>query len=253
MPDQQLEIRIGMDLACRTDLYDLLHSVFGGNCTADFVAKLFSAQTREMFAREAATLSDEGLSFDAKRTLNKIDRSLGDCAKEVLMCLDEHQNLSADALELLAAQMESDFTKLFQVPGDSYVHMWESPYVGTEQTLFQGSTLDVRAMYHAAGLKLQAEHQFPDDHIAAMLAYMGCMGSRAYDAYADGRDDECRKALQDTKAFLEAHLLTWIDALAADAIEKDEHGLYAAFMQAIVVLAHVDAVQLDWLMERIGE
>ncbi len=125
--------------------------------------------------------------------------------------------------------------------------------MGTEQTLFQGSTLDVRALYHAAGLKLQAEHQFPDDHIAAMLAYMGYMGTRAYEAYADGIDAECRKALQDTKAFLQAHLLTWIDALAADVIEKDEHGLYAAFMQAVVVLVHVDAVQLDWLMERIGE
>mgnify|MGYP004670378905 CR=1 FL=1 len=127
MPDQQLEIRIGMDRACRTYLYDLLHSVFGGNCSTVFVAKLFSAQTREMFAREAATLSDEGLSLDAGRTLNKIDRFLGDCAKEALMCLDEHQGLSADALAVLAAQMESDFTKLFQVPGDSYVHMWESP------------------------------------------------------------------------------------------------------------------------------
>ncbi len=253
MPDQQLEIRIGMDLACRTYLYDLLHSVFGGNCSVEFVAKLFSTQTREMFARESAALSDEALSLDAGCALGKIDRSLGDCAKEVLMCLDEHQDLSADALAALAAQMESDFTKLFQVPGDSYVHMWESPYVGTEQTLFQGSTLDVRAMYHAAGLKLQAERQFPDDHIAAMLAYMGCMGTRAYEAYADGLDAECRKALQDTKAFLQAHLLTWIDALAADVIEKDERGLYAAFMQAVVVLAHVDAVQLDWLMERIGE
>ena len=253
MPDQQLEIRIGMDLACRTYLYDLLHYVFGGNCSSEFVAKLFGSQTREMFAREAAALSDEGLSLDAGRALSKIGRSLGDCAKEALMCLDEHQNMSADALALFAAQMESDFTKLFQVPGDSYVHMWESPYVGTEQTLFQGSTLDVRAVYHAAGLKLQAERQFPDDHIAAMLAYMGCMGTRAYDAYADGLDAECRKALQDAKAFLEAHLLTWIDALAADVIEKDEHGLYAAFMQAVVVLAHVDAVQLDWLMKRIGE
>ena len=221
MPDQQLESRIGMDLARRAYLYDLLHAVFGGNCSPDFVSKLFGSQAREMFICEAAVISD------------------GD--------------LSSDAVAALAPEMEGDYAKLFQIPGDCYVHMWESPYVGTEQTLFQCSTLDVRAAYHSAGLKLQAEKQFPDDHIAAMLGYLSCMGSRAYEAYADGRDSECRKALQDSKAFLEAHVLTWVNAFAQKVIERDARGLYAAFAQGIVMVAHVDSVQLDWLAGHIGE
>ena len=252
MPDHQLEIRIGMDLACRTYLYDVLHAVFGGACSADVAAKLFSAQTHEMFTREVSALSDEELSLDAGCVLGKIDRSLGDCAKDAMTCLDENQGLSEDALAALADQMESDYAKLFQIPGDSCVRMWESPYVGTEMTLFQGTTLDVRAFYHAAGLKLQAEKQFPDDHIAAMLEYLSCLGTRAYEAYADGLDADCRKSLQDAKAFLEAHVLTWVDAFARDVIDKDERGLYAAFAQAVVMVAHVDAVKLDWLMEHIN-
>ena len=75
--------------------------------------------------------------------------------------------------------MKSDYAKLFQIPGDSYVSSWESPYVGTEQALFQCSTLNVREAYHAAGLKLQAEGHFPDDHIAAMMEYLAYMGARA--------------------------------------------------------------------------
>ena len=112
MPDQQLEIRIGMDLACRTYLYDLLHSVFGGNCSAEFVAKLFGAQTREMLARETAMLSDEGLSLDAGCALSKVDRSLGDCAKEVLMCLDgygEVQTMDAEQKPMRFSKGETLF------------------------------------------------------------------------------------------------------------------------------------------------
>ena len=247
MPDQQLESRIGMDLARRAYLYDLLHAVFGGNCSPDFVAKLFGAQAREMFSCEAAAISDGDPFVDGGRVLAKMDCTLNDCAREVLACYDERGGLSSDAAAALASEMKGDYAKLFQIPGDCYVHMWESPYVGTEQTLFQCSTLDVRAAYHAAGLKLQAEKQFPDDHIAAMLGYLSCMGSRAYEAYADGRDSECRKALQDSKAFLEAHVLTWVNAFAQKVIERDARGLYAAFAQGTVVVAHVDNAQLDWL------
>ena len=86
MPDQQLESRIGMDLARRAYLYDLLHVVFGGNCSPDFVAKLFGSQAREMFTCEAAVISDGDLSVDSKCALAKMDRSLDDCAREVLAC-----------------------------------------------------------------------------------------------------------------------------------------------------------------------
>lgn len=130
MPDQQLECRIGMDFARRAYLYDLLHAVFGGDCSPDFVVKLFGSQAREMFACEAAVISDEDLSVDGGCVLARMDRSLDDCAREVLACYDEHRDLSSDAMAALASKMEGDYAKLFQIPGSCYVHMWESPYVG---------------------------------------------------------------------------------------------------------------------------
>ena len=74
--------------------------------------------------------------------------------------------------------LASDYAKLFQVPGASYVHPWESPYVGKESMVFQESTLDVRSFYHEAGFKLRAEKHFPDDHIAAMMDYLGRTSAR---------------------------------------------------------------------------
>ena len=58
MFDEELEKRIGMDLACRAYLYDLLHEVFGGDCSSDSIARYFGKQTREMIAHEAVALSD---------------------------------------------------------------------------------------------------------------------------------------------------------------------------------------------------
>ena len=109
MPDQQLESRIGMDLARRAYLYDLLHAVFGGNCSPDFVAKLFSSQAREMFTCEAAALSGGDLALDGERVLAKMDRSLDGCARGVLACYDEHGDLSSNAVLATASEMEGEY------------------------------------------------------------------------------------------------------------------------------------------------
>ena len=181
MFDEELEKRIGMDLACRAYLYDLLHEVFGGDCSSDSIARYFGKQTREMIAHEAAALSDCSREANNRRIVGDGARALEQCAEAALAYIDSRQGAVHESPSEYAAEMKSDYAKLFQIPGDSYVSSWESPYVGTEQALFQCSTLNVREAYHAAGLKLQAERHFPDDHIAAMMEYLAYMGTRAYD------------------------------------------------------------------------
>ena len=253
MFDEELEKRIGMDLACRAYLYDLLHEVFGGDCSSDSIARYFGKQTREMIAHEAAALSDCSREANNRRIVGNGARTLEQCAEAALAYIDSREGAVHESPSEYATEMKSDYAKLFQIPGDSYVSSWESPYVGTEQALFQCSTLNVREAYHAAGLKLQAERHFPDDHIAAMMEYLAYMGTRAYDCFADGRDAECVRALRTSKDFLTSHVLTWIDAFANNVIEKDTRGYYAAFAQAATVVAHVDDVRLDLLIGRIGK
>lgn len=253
MFDEELEKRIGMDLACRAYLYDLLHEVFGGDCSSDSIARYFGKQTREMIAHEAVALSDCSREANNRRIVGNGARTLEQCAEAVLAYIDSRQGAVHESPSEYAAEMKSDYAKLFQIPGDSYVSSWESPYVGTEQALFQCGTLNVRAAYHAAGLKLQAERHFPDDHIAAMMEYLAYMGTRAYDCFADGRDAECVRALRTSKDFLTSHVLTWIVAFANKVIEKDTRGYYAAFAQVATVVAHVDDVRLDLLIGHIGK
>lgn len=253
MFDEELEKRIGMDLACRAYLYDLLHEVFGGDCSSDSIARYFGKQTREMIAHEAVALSDCSREANNRRIVGNGARTLEQCTEAALAYIDSRQGAVHESPSEYAAEMKSDYAKLFQIPGDSYVSSWESPYVGTEQALFQCSTLNVREAYHAAGLKLQAERHFPDDHIAAMMEYLAYMGTRAYDCFADGRDAECVRALRTSKDFLTSHVLTWIVAFANKVIEKDTRGYYAAFAQAATVVAHVDDVRLDLLIGRIGK
>lgn len=253
MFDEELEKRIGMDLACRAYLYDLLHEVFGGDCSSDSIARYFGKQTREMIAHEAAALSDCSREANNRCIVSDGARALEQCAEAALAYIDSRQGAVHESPSEYAAEMKSDYAKLFQIPGDSYVSSWESPYVGTEQALFQCGTLNVRAAYHAAGLKLQAERHFPDDHIAAMMEYLAYMGTRAYDCFADGRDAECVQALRTSKDFLTSHVLTWIVAFTNKVIEKDTRGCYGAFAQVATVVAHVDDVRLDLLIGRIGK
>ena len=245
MFDEELEKRIGMDLACRAYLYDLLHEVFGGDCSSDSIARYFGKQTREMIAHEAVALSDCSREANNRRIVGNGARTLEQCAEAALAYIDSRQGAVHESPSEYAAEMKSDYAKLFQIPGDSYVSSWESPYVGTEQALFQCGTLNVRAAYHAAGLKLQAERHFPDDHIAAMMEYLAYMGTRAY--------AECVRALRTSKDFLTSHVLTWIVAFANKVIEKDTRGCYGAFAQVATVVAHVDDVRLDLLIGRIGK
>ena len=112
--------------------------------------------------------------------------------------------------------------KLFQIPGDSYVSSLGVSLRGRRAgSCFSAARWNVRRAYRAAGLKLQAERRFPDDHIAAMMEYLAYMGTRAYDCFADGRDAEMRyRALRTSKDFLTSHVLTWIVAYAIQGNRK---------------------------------
>lgn len=258
---------LGMDLACRAYLYSLFHVAFAGKHDGAALANLFGSRAKELFERanewrfDASAAASKAANLDVR--VGKDERSLDECADELLGCIDAHawvsvsvESSSADwvetpstSLDELSSAMKSDYDMLFQVPGERYVRPWESPYVNVEGTLFQESTLDVRSFYHEASLKLQAEQHFPDDHIAAMMDYLGKMAQRSYDAFADGNDGECVELLAKQRDFLRAHVLTWVDAFAGKVIENDMHAVYAAFAGGMAVLAHADEVFLSGILD----
>ena len=236
MGNKEQESRIAMALAYRAYLCGMFHTLFGGGADKAFAERLFSNNTQDALA-----WLDERVRADsaiADKSVGVSGRTLGECAKEAVSCVDQH--IQAGDVADAALAMRDDYPKLFQVPGDAYVRPWESPYINADGMLFRGSTLDVRSYYHQAGFKLQAEKHFPDDHIAAMMDYLVRMCQCAYDAFADGDDAAVEETLHTQDDFMRKHVLTWVDAFADKVIKNDTRAYYAAFAGAMTAFAHVD-------------
>ena len=230
-----------MILAKRAYLYSLFHAVFGGEPALDSMERIYNDQTIDMLEALRGEVSSCGEAALASLRL-------GEAADAALACAEMIKRSMGEQLE---DELKSDFVRLFVVPGASYVHLWESPYVGKEGMVFQESTLDVRSYYHAAGYKLQAEKHFPDDHIAAMMDYLGRMAQRAYEAYADGNDAAVAETLAVQRRFVESHVLTWVDDFAAKVAQLDGRGCYAALAYGMAAFARFDFERSARLIEEI--
>ena len=245
MLTHEREGEIAMMLARRAYLYSMLHVVFGSEPDRERTVSVFGDETTAAFAETRDALAGEEWASVAARRLGESGRSLAECVQEALSCVEAVSSQVGD--EAFWEQLRSDYRALFLVPGDSFVRPWESPYTGKEAMLFQVSTLDVRSFYHEAGLKLQSEKHFPDDHIAAMMDYLGRTARDAYEAYADGRDDEAARLLETQRSFLEKHVLTWIDAFADAVIAHDAHAAYGAFAGGAAAFARLDCARMGAL------
>ena len=92
------------------------------------------------------------------------------------LCVELQAALAFDAK---ATSLANDYTRLFIGPGKLPASPWESVYVCGEELIFQQSTLDVRAAYHAAGFTAAGYPHVPDDHIATELAFMAALCNEA--------------------------------------------------------------------------
>lgn len=218
MSEVSSQQKTGMILANRAYAYSAFHLVFGAEPSNATVALVYDDRFLKILAQSGVHIEDVGSRRD---TAGFVD------------------------------SLKSDYTRLFEVPGPSYVYPWESPHTGKESMVFQASTLDVRKYYHAAGLKLQAEKRFPDDHIAAMMDFMGTDAHAAYEAYADGNDTEVAKMLRLQKDFAENHILNWIDLFSDKVAEKDVNRHYAAFAEALADYAKVDVEQVAGVLSEL--
>lgn len=255
MPNNERESALAMILARRAYLYSLLHVVFGSRPTGDSVAKVFSDDTLAAFAYVKDTLTQNDFADVAGRMVGSTGRSVAACVDAACVCVEQARGEvdNPARAEALAARLQSAYDLLFHVPGEHYVHLWESPYTGKESMVFQESTLDVRSFYHEAGFKLQAEKRFPDDHIAAMMEYMGALSQRAYEAFADGRDDEVLQTLATQRRFADKHILTWVDQFASKVMEHDTQAFYGALAGGMAAFATLDRAMVEQLERELAE
>ncbi len=204
MTNHEHEAQIALTLAHRTYRYTLFHLIFGAEPNTEIISKMFSSETQASFAD----------------------------IEPLISYIKENSDKANDPSFIEG--IEASYRALFYAMGEQSVCAWESPYLDENGMLFQESTLDVRKYYHEAGLKLQAEKQFPDDHIAAIMDYLAHQSALTYERFADGLDADVLELSKIQRSFIEKHLLTWVSKFAEQVTANDSHGIYAVYANALV-------------------
>ena len=81
-----------------------------------------------------------------------------------------------------------------------------------------------------------------------MMDYLRATSQNAYEAYADGRDDEAARLLGVQRRFLKQHVLSWVDVFAQKVAANDAHGYYAALAAGMAAVARIDYAYIDMLL-----
>lgn len=141
-------------------------------------------------------------------------------------------------------RLRSEYTRLFLGPEKLPAPPWESVYVNGEPLLFQESTLAVRDAYRRAGYLAAGYPREADDHVAIELDFMATLASKSCEAAVLDRE-----ALAVQLAFLEEHLLVWMDSFAERLCACDTvSGFYPSFARLAALVCRRDAEVLKELL-----
>lgn len=136
------------------------------------------------------------------------------------------------------------YTRLFVGPATPQAMPWESTYRSRSRALFRQETLEVRNAYRAQGFLPQAYPKVADDHLALELGFLAALAGRAVDAL-QGKDPRgVAEAENASRAFLNDHLLKWIDAYANDLAKAGTGSLYESLGRLMAAFAARDAALL---------
>ena len=103
-----------------------------------------------------------------------------------------------------------DYTRLFLGPVQALAQPYASVWLSGQNQLMQAPTLDVIALYDAAGFAIDAEFKELPDHVAVELEFLYLLLWRENEARAAG-DATALAAIESTKrAFLDEHLGRWL-------------------------------------------
>ena len=160
------------------------------------------------------------------------------------------------ALDANASILTNDYTRLFIGPGKLPASPWESVYACGEELVFQQSTLDVRAAYHAAGFTAAGCPHIPDDHIATELAFMAALCDEAKTCASSGDMPGAKVALGRQVMFLAEHLGCWASEFAqrlTSHLPKKAGSFYVHAANLAAAVCKADATATAELLETCPE
>lgn len=200
--------------ANRQFIYELLARAYAGEPDADFIGVLRQEHTRAELALVGHELTDSIVA-----AYDDALAAVGSCG------LDE---------------LRADYTAIFIGPGTLKADPWESVHLSDTRALFQQELLPIREAYRAAGFLPARYPHVQDDFIGLELDFLAKLAGAAKQAWEAGDAAAAEERLAQSRAFLDEHLLRWVDSLAT-AIERGYgDGFYARFTRLAALAARRD-------------
>ena len=216
-------------IANRSYLYRLLQRIFGGEPQMEVLTIAADSHTEE--ALKLLLQEDEHLFEEAFKVLEQVALALQDKPEQIL------------------DKFNSEYTYLFIGPNALPAPPWESVYLSKEKALFQESTLRVRQAYLKYKFLPANYPREADDHLALELDFMAHLSQIAQEHFENGQIEEMKEILADQKAFLNDHILLWIDDFAKDIQKSKTHYLYPAMAELTRHYLKIDAALIEELLE----
>ncbi|MDR1185168.1 MAG: molecular chaperone TorD family protein [Coriobacteriales bacterium] len=219
-------------LSARVFLYELGHSVFGGEPNDELLSFLVSDENRQLLM------------------MNTED--FGGPAAQLAQTFAELKSQSeSDTCGAVLENLKSDYTHLILgLGGKKESYPWESYYINYRRMLFQESTLAVRESYRRFGYQAHAYGRIPEDHFSLECAFIAELGKRTIDALSRNEKSEYLGLLKGQLAFLEEHLLKWGPRYVTDLRTDRRESLYTAVAELIMDVASRDSSLLKALIEK---
>ncbi len=128
--------------------------------------------------------------------------------------------ISSPTMNLILPDLMLEFTRLFI--GPLPVPLYESVYRSQGGLIMQQETLAVRRKYMEAGLVVNPEQSFPDDHIGAELEFVFYLCQKA----GQSEDPKARETLlRMQQDFFREHLMVWVSPLC-DRLFREAQSSY---------------------------
>lgn len=193
------------------------------------------------------TLAEQNMS--ALAAFEESDLLFSTALRSVMADVDALRSDEGEKRELLA----TTYTRLFVGPDALPVRPWESSWRGSDESLFQECTLEVRRTYFAEGYVCAGYPHVADDHIAIELDFMASLGMRLVEALERSDEEEARRLVVSSRAFLHDHMLTWVPeyAEACSSLPTD-YGFYVDVVQLAKEFLRLDDASLVELIGALG-
>ncbi len=151
---------------------------------------------------------------------------------------DEIQQLQEDNEAI--TQLEKEYTRLFRGLREGYgpPPPYESVY--RENRLFGDSTSAVMRQYQNAGFGAIDEDAGPQDHIGVELKFMSLLCYQEYNAWKNDNSKQALQTIEQQKAFLGQHLMTWLPEFCKRLINESQLNFYS-----IIAKLTLDSLQQE--------